>query len=176
MGVKFQSDQCYQALQKHMVDTIKMMQKAYLNEIASHMRTPEGSRDLTESDVEVLAGAISAQIIGGPWATMDQWGRGSLMDKSNPALADYINSQYWNPTRHDLAIRGRPEGTYTDIFGRTRRSTGKMEGKYLEHVFEPQPPSHAFTAATAWFRHTIIQDMMKDAINVFPFHKYIVVT
>jgi len=187
MGVKFQSDQCFQALQKHMIDTIKRMQKAYLNEIASHMQTPEGRHDLTESDVEVLAGVISAQVIGGPWATMDSAGRGSLMDTSNPALADYINSQYWNPARHDLVIRGRPKGTYIDIFGKTRRSSGALEGRDLEtnpphsgrfatDEFDPWEPSHAFTAATAWLRHTIIQKMMKDAIRAFPFHKYIVVT
>ena len=189
MGVKFLKDQCQKEFQDHMIKAVKRMQDAYFDEIQSHMRTPEGMQDLTKGDVELIAGWITAQVIGGPWATLDQWGRGSLMDTSNPALQDYLfnTAKGWNPARHDLAIRGRPKGTYTDFFGRTRTSSGALEGRDLEtdppqkgrfqtDQFDPWPPSHAFTTATAWMQHTIIQKMLEDAIVAFPFHKYIVVT
>ena len=189
MGVEFLKDQCQKAFQDHMIATVKKMQDVYFNEVESHMRTPEGRQDLTKSEVELVAGWITAQVIGGPWATLDQWGRGSLMDTSNPALQDYLfnTAAGWNPARHDLAIRGRPKGTYTDFFGRTRTSSGALEGRDLEtdppqkgrfqtDQFDPWPPSHAFTTAMAWMQLNTIQNMLKEAIAVFPFHKYIVVT
>ena len=178
MGVKFLKDQCQKALQDHMIKAVKKMQDAYFNEIQSHMRTPEGMQDLTKGDVELIAGWITAQVIGGPWAILDSFGSGSLMDTSNPALTDYLfnTAKGWNPARHDLAIRGRPKGTYVDFFGKTKTSTGRREGQDLESYLDPWPPSHAFTAATAWMQHTIIQKMLEDAIVAFPFHKYIVVT
>lgn len=178
MGVKFLKDQCQKDFQDHMIATVKRMQDVYFNEVESHMRTPEGARDLTKGEVKAVAGWITAQVIGGPWATVDQWGTGSLMDTSNPALTDYLfnTAAGWNPDRHDIAIRTRM-GPYTDIFGRTRKGS-KVGGIYLEDNprYAPMPPSHAFTIAMAWMQLNTIQDMLKEAIAVFPFHKYITVT
>lgn len=178
MGVKFLKDQCQKDFQDHMITTVKRMQDVYFNEVKSHMRTSEGANDLTESEVKAVAGWITAQVIGGPWATVDAFGTGSLMDMSNPALTNYLfnTAAGWNPDRHDTAIRTR-KGPYTDIFGRTRKGS-KVGGIYLEdrEKYAPMPPSHAFTTAMAWMQIGTIQNMLKKAIAVFPFHKYIIVT
>jgi hypothetical protein len=40
--------------------------------------------DLTAGAIEVIVGHVSTSIVGGTWATMDEWGTGSLMDTTNP--------------------------------------------------------------------------------------------
>lgn len=176
MGVKFMREPCQKALQVRLVQALKQMQKVYLAEAQSHMRTPEGAKDLKEGEIKALATYISAEVIGGAWATMDEWGRGSLMDPNNPALMSYQQSSLWNPHRVDEAIRTR-EGPYTNIFGE-RKPGSKKGGINLEGKpgFEPWPPSHAMQTAMRWMRIGTIQKILRDAIATFPFHKYIIAT
>ena len=177
MGVKFMREPCQKALQARLVQTIKEMQKIYLAEVQSHMKTTEGARDLKEGEIKALAGWITAQVIGGPWATVDAFGTGSKMDTSNPALNDYLfnpDPNVWNPDRHDLAIRSR-KGPYVDIFGRKQEGS-RVGGINLEKKYPPMEPSHAFTTAMAWMQIGTIQKMLKDAIATFPLHQFIVAT
>jgi hypothetical protein len=44
MGVKFMREPCQKALYARLVQAVKEMQKVYLAEAQSHMRTPEGGR------------------------------------------------------------------------------------------------------------------------------------
>ena len=176
MGVKFMREPCQKALHARLVQAVKDMQKAYLAEAQSHMRTPEGAASLKEGDLHALATWITGEVIGGAWATMDEWGTGSLMDTANPALQQYQSSNLWNPDRHDLAIRTR-KGPYTDIFGNTQKGS-KVGGINLEgrDGFSPQPPSHAMKTAMRWMRIGTIQKILLDAIATFPFHQFIIAT
>ena len=189
MGVKFMREPCQKALQVRLEQALKQMQETYLEEVRSHLKTPEGIQDLKEGELKALAHVLVAEVIGGPWATIDAFGTGTKMDTANPALDDYLfnTAKGWNPARKDLAIRGRPAGTYTDIFGRQRKSSGALEGRNLEEnppekgrfdtgKFDPIPPSHAFTVAMAWMRIGTIQKILRDAIATFPFHQYIIAT
>jgi len=185
MGVKFDYAGCIKALRLHIIETLKLIQEEYLEEIQSHMQTPRGREDLTAEEIEIVGTFITAQIIGGAWATMDEWGTGSSMDISNPALPAYRNSELWNPARHDTVIRGRPAGSYTNIFGEGRTSSGKLEGVNLEWLsaqgvlpFEVDviPPSHAMQTAGRWLKNGRIQAIWLASLGKFPWGKFIIAT
>jgi hypothetical protein len=168
-----------------MVTYIMIVRDEILLDAQSDMNTQDARDDLTEGDVKAIAGYVSASIIGGPWAVMDEWGTGSLMDPENPALASYRNSELWNPERHDLARRGRPMGSYTDIFGEKHVSSGNSEGLNLEVMAEtgklppsflPTPPSHALQKAFEWMDAGSFQKHLRKAIATFPWGKYLKVT
>lgn len=143
-----------------MTECIDRLVDEYCREVTSAMRTDAGRGDLkkesvTDNDKLYLA----RQIIGGPFAILDSWGSGSLMDTSNPALNEYLNSMLYNPERPRQAgapITGRPEGEYTNIFGETKYSSGRLAGANLENFpgspIRPQQPSGAFQDAEKWFK------------------------
>ena len=67
MGVKFMREPCQKALQARLVQALKQMQRLSC-QAQSHMRTPEGAKDLKEGEIKALATYISAEVIGGAWA------------------------------------------------------------------------------------------------------------
>ena len=172
-------------MQKHIVVTLKLIQEEYLNEVRSHMRTPEGKESLTAEEIEILGSFITANVFGGAWAAMDNYGTGSRMALDNPALDDYMKSELWNPARKDIARRGRREGEYTDIFGAKKDSTGIMEGLDLEKMarqgklppsFLPTPPSRAIETAAAWMKNGRIQRIWRESLATFPWGMFFIVT
>lgn len=156
------------------------MQKEYLEDAKSYMYTREGAESLKPSEIEEVADAMVAGITGGAWAVMDNFGTGSLMDRDNPYLTEYMNSDLWNPDRHDFAIRTRV-GPYIDIFGRLQRGSKKgginLEGKEVGGIeIRPQPPSHAMTVAAAWFANSRAGEILQEALDGFPWGKFIIAT
>ena len=162
--LKFNSTACFEALKAEIKVAIVKLQKIFLEEAKSGMRTPEGAESLELWNIEELANYFSAQIIGGAYAVMDNYGKGSLMDENNPALDDYKNSELWNPAREGNSIVGRPKGSYTNIFGETQYSQGKKEGELLEEKYPPSPPSFAIETALRW----IVEDgtLQKELNNI----------
>lgn len=159
---------------------MRQLQKELLEEAKQGMLTQEGAESLHEEEITNIAGVIVASIFGGAWAAMDEWGTGHMMDTSNPALQGYKQSQLWNPLRQDdNYIRGRPAGTYTDIFGKQRTSTGKMAGKIIEYpqgVVVPTPPSHAIKTAIRWMENGRFKKVIQDTIRSFHFGKFLICT
>lgn len=131
-----------------------LLLEEYFNEIQFQMKTQSGKDDL---DVKSLDDGekkiLKRMVIGGAWAIMDSYGRGSLMDKSNPFLADYMSSQLWNPLRQGYTVVGRASGSYTNIFGEQAESSGVMAGSDIERVVRPIAPSKAFQQAEKWFQN-----------------------
>lgn len=161
------------------------MAEEYKAYAASEMLTPEGKDDLTTGEIEALGTFLAVNVVGGAWATMDEWGKGSLMDESNPALSSYMQSNLWNPVRHDTTIRGRPRGQYTNIFGETKTSTGAMQWLDLEYLaaqgvvgehFLPQPPSHAMQRTAEWMRLKRVRQIWQEALQAFHWGRFFVVT
>jgi len=122
---------------------------------------PQAMTDYERTAVtEEVIGVVTGSLIGGAWAVMDEWGTGSLMDLENPFLDEYWNSDLWNPARRDTAIRTRPEGEYTDIFGERQYAEGRNPGFNLETQLNRKnppnilltPPSHAMQQAIGWLR------------------------
>lgn len=190
MAIHYDAERATKSFERHLMKTLQVIQSELLADAKAGMRTPEGRQDLYSSGVVIVAGIVTAQITGGPHALLDEWGKGSLMDPNNPALAKYRNSTNWNPARHDLAIRGRPAGAYTDLLGKRRVSTGKLRGINLERLvlrrtprgdidpndFLPQYPSRAVQIAFRWMAQDRFRWYLQKAINAFPWGKYLKVT
>lgn len=183
MSVRFDAEAAIAALKQRLMVAMKQLQGELLREAQQGMRTPEGAQSLYEGDVTEAAGIIAAEVIGGAWAVLDEHGSGSLMDgvEENPALADYMASDLWNPTprKHgpdDTAIRTRPAGTYTDIFGNTKTAKGpggfnleRKGGKYA-----PQPPSHALQTAARWMANGRMEAVIQQAMDAMPWSRFFV--
>ena len=185
MGVKFMREPCQKALHARMVQAVKDMQKAYLAEAQSHMRTPEGAKGLSEGEITAVATHIVATVLGDGWALMDSFGSGSLMLTDHPGYDEYRGSKYWNPDRVDTAIRTWSKENAaqvgTNILGKRIRGSNvggiNLEGKTVGgEVVQPQPPSKAIETAMRWMRIGTIQKILLDAIATFPFHQFIIAT
>lgn len=144
----------------------------YYEEVYSALATSAGRNDLEKIK---LSGEeykmLKRQLVGGPHAIMDSFGTGSLMDTSNPSFDDYAGGESYNPARErrpGAPITGRPEGQYTNIFGETEYSSGRLEGANLEKFpgspIKPKAPSYAFQNAEKWF---MAGDRAKKEISKF---------
>lgn len=166
------------ALKQRLMVAMKQLQGELLREAQQGMRTPEGAQSLYEGDVTEAAGIIAAEVIGGAWAAMDEWGTGSLMDTDNPALQEYMASDLWHDDRFDNAIRTRPSGTWTDIFGKTHTKGGNHKGGFnLEKKggkYAPQPPSHALQTAARWMTQGRMEAVIQQAMDGMPWGRFFV--
>jgi hypothetical protein len=115
---------------------------------------------------------------------MDEFGTGSLMDRSNPALDTYRQSELWNPHRgkhgpDDTAIRSRQAGPYMNIFGDQVVSHAPRPGFNLERLggkYTPQPPSRAMRTAARWMAAGRAEDIWRKALATFPWGRFIIAT
>lgn len=158
---------------------MKQLQQELLAEAKQGMQTPEGADSLHDEEIQDIAGVIIAGVAGGAWAVLDEFGVGHMLDKDNPALESYKNSNLWNPLRQDdNYIRGRPAGTYTDIFGEQRTSSGKMAGRIIEYPrgsYVVHPPSHALQTAARWMANGRIKAKIQETVRSFPFGNFFIV-
>lgn len=175
MSIKFDTQSMISDLKNHLILAMKQLQDELLNESKQKMLTPEGKEDLTIEDITDIANVISAGIIGGPWAVMDEFGTGSKMDTDNPALRDYMNSNMWNPARKDHAIRTRPKGEYVNIFGERVVSNATAPGIDLEIIGKvtPQTPSKAVQTAMRQMQDRRFKEVIMNTLSKFPFGFYL---
>lgn len=134
-----------------------------------------------DSYIKQEQNALIAFLEANPAVLADSYGTGSLMNiKDNPDYQDYRKSEFWNKARKSTKIVGRPEGEYTDIFGRQKYSSGYMEGVDLEYSethtgfqFEPILPSNAIKDANNWLFNTYLPIAYHNALKKINFSKYV---
>lgn len=177
--IRFDSQKCINNLKTVLGLALYKAAKLYIEEAKSSMLTSEGResiQDIDLNDVKIVSNVISVMVTGGAYAAMDHFGTGSLMDRNNPALPDYMASELWNPARNDYYIAGRPKGYYTNIFGKRMYSAGKREGQNIEFMRDvnPMPPSYALETAARWLRINEISKIVKDTISQFDFSLFFI--
>jgi len=165
-------------------ETLTLLQHEVLADTEVKMLTPEGRADIEVLPIEEISGIISAFIVEGPWAIIDEFGTGTLLDQSNPFLNQYRSSTLWNPARSDLAIAGRPAGVQPTMFGE-KTFSGNAVGKNLEELAQrgivdkkylPQPPSKALTTAMRWMAGGRFQKAILSVLETFPWGNYLIVS
>ncbi len=175
MSIKLDSKALINALRNELISDMKQLQQELLAEAKQNMLTPEGSESLHDEDIKIIANVISASIGGGAWAAMDNFGSGSYMDRENPALDSYRQSEAWNPVRDVAAILSRPDQPgQIDIFGNPVNGRGKG-GVNLEEigVVEAMPPSHAIETAAKWMKTYRMRSLIKKTLDSFPYGRYL---
>jgi hypothetical protein len=127
-------------------------------------------------------GMIEGTVGASHWkAWIQEYGKGSLMDRSNPNLNEYIESIYWNEARYPTPgapIVGRPEGSYIGLDDQIHYSRGHMQGKNLEYRvpgIEPSPPLH-FMRNALLSNKNLIEDQLQAALDNFDWGRFLVVT
>lgn len=178
MAIHYNTGAAIKDFGKHLTKMLLTIQHELLADAKATTLTPEGRNDLYADSVKVVAGMVTAQITGGAWAVMDEWGTGSYMDRNNPHLDEYRRSPMWNPARKVPQIVSRPDAPgQIDIFGKPVRGKGKG-GVDLEKagVVEPQAPSHAVQNAFRWMAQERFRWYLQRAVSTFPWGKYLKVT
>jgi hypothetical protein len=180
MPLKFDSTACEKVLVAALTLALFAIAQRFVDEARNGFLTGEAKESLKDPDPEEIksvANTIAIIVTGGAYVAMDNYGKGSLMDKDNPALDAYANSSLWNPLRPDYFIRGRPPGTYQNIFGDMTETSGKRAGKIIEREtgpFAPIPPSHALEKAARWLANGEVQHIIKTTIEEFNFSQFMV--
>lgn len=103
----------------------------------SYINIP-GNADINFTTVITLDKIISKINASGMKAQILEYGKGSLMDKDNPYLSEYMQSDMWNPDRREQYITGRPRGWYKNADGQLMYSDGRARGRLLERIGRPE--------------------------------------
>jgi hypothetical protein len=185
MGLKFDKNALANEILKNLEKEFKWVFQAWENEVISKMRNSEFQKN-ADIDFELRkeSRAIIAYLKANTYVLADSYGTGSLALVSNPGYQAYRNSNRWNPSRTSRAIMGRPEGDYTDVFGRKRHSSGALEGQNIEGwkltrgkftlKVEPVSPSYALQMAHQWLYKTYLPRAYSNAVKATNFAKYLI--
>lgn len=165
--LKFNSAKAIDGFKTAILKATDRILEEYYDEIYSKMKTQKAKEGLTKMS-ETEENLIRIKIIGDANAIMDSYGTGSTMDKNNPYLQEYMNSELWNDLRQGYAIVGRAEGEYTNIYGDTAYSSGKMAGSDVEYITHTRKPSYAFQNAEIWIENgNRPKELLIDAIREY---------
>jgi len=121
------------------IAAILLIIKEHSTIICSRVQAKWGNQSIQgeahiESNVTFAGSMILSSIFaGGMKAFICEEGSGSLLNRDNPDLAEYVGSELFNPYRgNDFKIRGRGMGDYRDLDGNTQTSSGLKQGIVIE--------------------------------------------
>ena len=110
----------------------------------------------------------------GQRALILEYGKGSAIDKENPALDEYMNSDIFNKNRMNLEIRTRPKGVYYDLDGNVHVSHTNAN-RDLEQSgnsrYEPLKPEHIVREAIKQNLKKIMVTVSDCIISTVPIYK-----
>lgn len=176
--IRFDSKAAYKDLSDAFAEEMGRLVGLVLAQAQANVTDAEVRESLKAFLDMTLPGFFEGVVLSDSWkAWLEEWGKGSMMDRNNPDLFDYIMSDMWNPARkNDLAIRGRPRGPYRGIDGQTHFSSGAAEGRNLEAMalhgkikrnperFLPKPPTHFLRDALLANEKKIL-DVMQSVLD-----------
>lgn len=177
MRLRFNSNRAIEDFKVLIKRTANDLLNEYYAEIHNSLVTNagrEGLQKLTITEENI----IRCRVIGNARAIVDSYGTGSSMDKSNPYLQDYMNSDLWNGLRSGYEIVGRSQGRYTNIYGETDYSSGVFAGSNVESITGTHKPSFAFQNAEKWFfggnrinevLNTVLKEYFRNIKQYFEF-------
>ena len=110
-------------------------------EIRTRSSSSKAPEEVNAMAVEIINNEIIATVKSGINVILKSYGTGSKMDKTNPFLEKYEESQYWNTLRDKTtkAVYGRKYGEYTNIFDEKKFSSGSFQGQNLEETSDYKP-------------------------------------
>ena len=113
-------------------------------------------KKIAKEEIELVFNAI------GQRALILEYGRGSSMDRDNPALDEYMRSDVFNRNRIGLEIRTRPKGVYYDLDGNPHVSHTK---------YAPLKPEHIVREAIKQNLKKIMETVSDYIIRTVPLYK-----
>lgn len=119
----------------------------------------------------------------GQRALLMEYGKGSLLDRSNPYLSEYIQWEGFNYDRllQGFAILGRPKGKYKDLDNKTHFSGGNLAGKNLEEILGSKNPKYQPFPAFHVIRNAVcgedgnggmLNAILNDIADVISFYNF----
>ena len=160
-------------VQDVLIDQAKIILQDVQREYAG-LSSSLGSASISIDDVLInwTASQIAFNLFArGQGALIAEYGKGSLMDKDNPAYGDYHSSDNWNSWRVDDAIYTRPKGqVYYDLDGKAYvgRSSKpiNVEGKGNMVALEPR---HIVKKEIEQRMPSIIEAIQRELIGHLPY-------
>lgn len=184
--LKFDKKGLANELLKNLEKELQWVLQAWENEVIKYMRFAEFQKNAdVDFELKKETNKIIAYLKANTYVLADSYGTGSLMLTDNPGYQAYRNSNRWNPSRVNNFITGRPEGEYTDVFGRKRYSSGYLEGINIEGselragsgyvvTVELVAPSRAIEIAEGWLYKTYLPKTYSNAVQKTNFARYLI--
>ena len=158
------------------LDDISDFMKEIIEREYSHYPSSMGKADIdtikqiAREEVSLVFKAI------GQRALILEYGKGSKMDRENPALERYMNSAIFNKNRTDLEIRTRPKGIYYDLDGVPHESKTNAN-RELESSgnkkYAPIKPEHIVREAIKNQLKKIMRIVSDHVVKTVPLYKLI---
>ncbi len=158
------------------LDDISDFMKEIIEREYSHYPSSMGKADIdtikqiAREEVSLVFKAI------GQRALILEYGKGSKMDRDNPALDNYMNSDIFNKNRTDLEIRTRPKGIYYDLDGVPHESKTNAN-RELESSgnkkYAPIKPEHIVREAIKNQLKKIMGIVSEHVVQTAPLYKLI---
>lgn len=179
----FDSESASKYFTSEMVKTCQDIIDSFRREATS------GLENFNDTKIEIpkeVKGFIVSKVFFYADAVMESYGTGSLMDRENPFLQQYISSSNFNRfrDRKNLYIAARKRGEpYTNIYGEKKTGKGNNPGFNLERTgiekYQPKQPKYTIQRAEDWYikdsrliNQQIDQSIKKFVKNIGRFFVY----
>lgn len=153
--IYFDSNAASQHFTQEMLNTAEDILDSFRREATQGL---ENFNDTKTELPKEIKGFIIGKVFFYADAIMESYGTGSLIDRNNPFLSEYINNANFNRFRdkNNLYIAARKHGEpYTNIYGEKQVGGGNNPGFNLEKTgiekYQPKSPKYTIQQAEDWY-------------------------